>query len=153
VSARARFLFDECIGKPLMESILGLVMTDAEFVHITDYFSQGVKDPDWIPRLAAEGGWVVISADAGKQSKKGDKLPELCWEFGITHVLLSTKLHLRSSAVKASAIASMWNQIEPLTKATPGSRYLLRYKETKGRRGVILVLEDKGLRPETGDGP
>ena len=66
-----RFLFDECVGKPVMESIRQFLQSEAEFAHICDYLQQGVLDAGWVPRIAAEGGWVVITADGGKQSKRG----------------------------------------------------------------------------------
>jgi hypothetical protein len=140
VSAPARFLFDECLGKPLMETVRQTVPTEAAFVHICDYLSQGVLDTDWIPQIAREGGWVVITSDGGKHSKKGDKLPELCREHGITHVVLSATLHAKKSHEKVAAIIEMWEQIEATVTAITGTRFQLQYKNTKRNRGVILTL-------------
>lgn len=136
-----RFLFDECVGKPVMEDIHRLVGTAAEFTHICDYFRQGILDIDWVPRIAAEGGWVVITPDGGKHSPRGHKLPDLCRDYGVTHVILSPTLHNKKSAEKAGVIVSMWPKIERLVEEPPGSRFRLRYKETKGRAGLIVVLE------------
>ncbi len=126
-----------------MELIYRLVMPDAKFVHICDYFHEGIRDGEWIPRLAAEGGWVVISSDGAKQSGKGDKLPDLCREYGIPHVVLSATLHAKSSRDKAAAITAMWAQIATVVDAPPGTRFQLRFRSKKGTPdGVALTLQE-----------
>lgn len=142
-----RFLFDECIGKPVMESIRQLVQSAAAFAHICDYLNQGVLDAEWVPRIAADGGWVVITADGGKQSKRGNKLPDLCRHYGITHVVLSAKLHGLKSREKAAAVAALRAEIEKLSDEPAGSRFRLRYKEVKGRVGMTIVLEKVEYKP------
>ena len=124
-----------------MEQLLQLVSSDVPFVHIIDYFSQGEKDENWIPKLSAEGGWVVITADGGKQSKRGQKLPDLCWEYGITHVVLSSTLHSRKSHEKVGILTTFWNEIELLHEALAGSHYRLRFKPLKGKTAVTVALE------------
>lgn len=125
-----------------MEKLHQLVSSNASFVHIVDYFSQGEKDEHWIPKLSAEGGWVVITADGGKQSKRGQKLPELCWEYGITHVVLSSTLHSKKSSEKVGILAALWSQIEPLHEMPKGSHYHLRYRTIKGKNAVVVALEE-----------
>ncbi|MBP3954006.1 hypothetical protein J8F10_01670 [Gemmata sp. G18] len=114
-----------------------------------DYFSQGIKDGDWIPQLAAEGGWVVISSDGAKQSGRGDKLPDLCRAFGITHIVLSPSLHSKRASEKSGAIANLWTQIESaVSAAVPGTRFVLRYKSKKGTNLVSLALVEVPRPPE-----
>ena len=84
MSTVAKFLFDECLGKPMMEELRKLVPEGCEFAHILDHFSSGTHDDEWIPAMK-EQGWVVISADSGKnRPSKGGKLPRLCKENEIT---------------------------------------------------------------------
>jgi hypothetical protein len=62
VKSEGRFLFDECIGKPLMLELQSMVAPDSEFRHIVDTFRAGEKDEIWIPRLGAEGDWIAALA-------------------------------------------------------------------------------------------
>ena len=124
-----------------MEKLQQVVLSDSLFVHITDYFSQGVKDEHWIPKLSAESGWIVITGDGGKSSKRGQKLPELCWEYGITHVVLSSTLHSKRSSVKVGVLTTFWSQIELLHEMPKGSHYHLRYRTIKGKTAVVIALE------------
>ena len=128
-----RFLFDECLSKPSMLELQGLVAPQLEFKHITDIFVQGVLDSVWVPRIANDGRWIVITADRAKRgSRKGGKLPRLCLEYKLTHVLLSGSLHEKSTAIKRDAIRDKWSSILQLDRVPPGSRYKLLYRPVKG---------------------
>ncbi len=120
-----------------------LIPIPREFKHITDIFSQGVSDSDWVPQIAKDGRWIVITADRARRgSRKGGKLPRLCLEFKLTHVLLSGTLHGSPTAVKRDALLEKWGSISRLDEETPGSRFKLRYRTTKGTANVNrLVFE------------
>ena len=124
-----------------MLSLKGLVPNDPEFRHVCDFFQQGTYDSVWIPQIASEEGWIVITSDGGRNPSKGGKLPELCREHKITHVILSPTLHNKTAADKVAALLLVWNEIELLQKVPPGSRFKLRYKHTKGVAGLRIVLE------------
>ena len=117
-----------------------IVPTETDFVHICDYFKAGVQDRDWIPKIAKEGGCVLITSDGGRQSKKGEKLPLLCKAYGITHIVMSPKLHMSPSHVKIAAIASVWNEIQALHETEPGSRYDLRFRPGKDKAQSTFAL-------------
>ena len=136
----AQFLFDECIGKPAMLQLKKIVTSDTTFAHVCDYFSQGTPDNVWVPKIAEEGNWIVISGDAGRNPSKGGKLPRLCREHKITHVILTSTLHEKPTAEKIGALAMMWKEIEATVESPPGSRFKLRYKTFK-RGAIRLVLQ------------
>lgn len=136
-----RFLFDECVGKPHVDSLRSQLADPPEIVHITEFYCEGVKDIEWIPRLASEPGWVVITADRGTHSKRGDKLPAICREYRLTHVLLSKAVHHLTSHDKMTTIRRVWVEIEALSRETPGGRYRLRFKPNKENPDSRLVLE------------
>jgi len=86
-------MFDECIGKPVMEQLRQAVDPVARFIHVCDEFKSGALDNDWIPQIASRGGHVVITSDGGQHSKRTEKLPLICAEYGVTHVVMSGTLH------------------------------------------------------------
>lgn len=123
-----RFFFDECLSRPVVESdlhrSLKLYGSTSEIAHLlTKFGSGGVKDQEWVPVLARETGWIVITADQGLQSKKSEKLPLICRAFGVTHVMLSRGLHKRNSFYKALAITTLWERLHALSDEPRGSGF------------------------------
>lgn len=57
-----KFFFDENISFRLASAVQSLE-EDHEVVHVFDKFRRGVLDQEWIPSLADEGDWIVISGD------------------------------------------------------------------------------------------
>lgn len=141
-----RFLFDECLGRPLMLGLREVLLSDAEFVHLIDKFTSGVKDKVWLPQVAKEGDWIVITGDSGKGSRNGGKLPALCVEYAVTHVMFNTKLQQQKSATKAAALAAVWPQIEALSLCVPGTRAILRYQAIHERVAFRLDVPSVVLR-------
>lgn len=126
-----RFLFDECVGKPVLEQIakaLALTLDDSVLAHILDYQKSGTFDQDWIPQLAEAGNWIVISADRGGRGRKqkGEKLQVVCKKYGITLVELSQKIHHMNSLEKMAIILSVWPSMKLLGDAPAGSRHLIK---------------------------
>lgn len=124
-----RFLFDECLGRPVVErqikDSLRLYGSDAELAHLFSKFPMGAKDTEWIPAIAQEGGWIVVTADRGKHSKKDEKLPYICREFGVSHVMLSSGLHRRTMYYKYLAISSCWSALLDVGSHPPGTGFSL----------------------------
>jgi hypothetical protein len=156
VTEEIKLLFDECVGKPVMERLATWLAAAPEKTllgHILDYQRQGTHDEVWVPQVATEG-WVVITADRGRRGKrsKGEKLPILCRSFGITHVMLSSSIHNRSGFEKCQAILAVWPEIVKLPAAPKGSGHLLRVTKTvKGERIELMQLYPS-LPPEPQDG-
>lgn len=89
-----------------MVKLRELVPQGIEFYHLIDKYAAGDKDEDWIPKLRVEGGWVVITADAGKNSKVGQKLPDLCVIHQVTHIILKGQFHHKTTLEKSDLIAT-----------------------------------------------
>jgi hypothetical protein len=126
-----------------MEIIQSSVPGTSQFAHIRDYFGEKTPDSLWVPKMAEEGGWIVITSDGGKQSKKGDKLPELCEEHGVTHVVMSQKLHHKRSHEKIAAVVSLWEQIATLDSVPVGKGFDLRFRSHKGAVTIVLMPRDR----------
>jgi hypothetical protein len=131
-----------------------------EVSHVFEYFAQkglakqAVKDKDWIPTLRDEG-WVVIAVDRAK--KKGGshdgKLPSLCMQYGVTHVLLSRRVGQRRNFQKMLTILSVWHEmVEKIHAAIPGTRFFIEPVSmdfsTAGRGKLIKKKEPKEGAPK-----
>jgi hypothetical protein len=136
VTSVPKLLFDENFGKPLILALRQLVTVcqeQVEIAHILDFYEQGQVDDDvWIRNLP--NNWTVISADRGKR-KGGPKLPQICVEMKITHVLLSAKLHEMKQFQKIRMVLSLWPNLISVCGAPNGSRFSLR----KSGDGAVLV--------------
>jgi hypothetical protein len=119
--------------KPLLDT----ASVQVQLAHVTTYLRKSIPDDEWIPRIASEG-WIVITADRGNvgRRKTGRKLPELCVEFKVTHVLVSPRIGQMSGFDKARHIVNTWPQMLALADAPRGSRFRMRMNN-KGTAAVI----------------
>jgi hypothetical protein len=84
-----KLMLDECLGRPIvlaMNEWLSWENPSPTIHHLTNYFISGSLDPEWIPKIKGQG-WIIISQDKG--SKGRNKLPQICVECGITHIILT----------------------------------------------------------------
>src|SRR5438105_1695297 len=126
-----------------IKAAVSISLDESEFSHVLDFQIQGVHDQDWIPRIAQEGNWIVITGDRGRRGKasKGEKLPVVCKAHGVTHVVLSKTIHHKTSLDKMAAILSVWSDIQKLADAPKGSQHVLRLRG-KSPGTPILVQVD-----------
>lgn len=143
-----KLIFDECLSHSMMAALLPFLQRDGRTVQlkaVVDYQKSGVPDKEWIPKIAKEGGWIVTTADWGRQNKKekrDEKLPYLCRLYGVTHILLTPKVHELQDFEKGQALTAVWRNIVKATKVAPGTRFSLRHNHQ--RTGFLLVnLDDK----------
>lgn len=126
---KPKLFFDEGFGKPVIGALASILAFRHEpllITHIIDFCgTHGVKDEDWVPMLKDES-WTVFSLDLGKGGK-GEKLPRLCVENGITHILLSPALHKSSQFEKIRCVLAAWPQIIDVAESNErGGRYMLQ---------------------------
>lgn len=122
-----KLLADSCIGAPIWSSIDGLTKWHHDkptLKHVSDFYDSDPGDDVWIKRIAEEG-WLVISSDRGKKYG-GPKLPRVCQEFGVTHILLGAALHRSKQFEKARAIIQVFPELIEAFNGPKGARYLLR---------------------------
>ncbi|WP_425615712.1 hypothetical protein NA78x_005642 [Anatilimnocola sp. NA78] len=131
-------MFDANIGKPMIDELARILESQsaqehelAEVVHVFDFQAslgmgeEGVWDEHWI-KQAGEQGYTVIASDRGKGGvSKGKKLPRLCEEYGITHVLLGESIHRRRKFSKLLSILSVWHELVDIAREEPGKRYFM----------------------------
>lgn len=126
-----KLFFDECVS-PRLPRILKQQHPHLKTTHLTEHYKSGIKDSEWIPRLAKES-WVVITADAGIGSGHG-KLPYLCAKYKITHLLITPPLHHLGYEHYKQAIISVLPQITLLPLLPKGTKVLLGFRTVRGKR-------------------
>lgn len=96
---RIKLLFDECVGRPLVEGLARYFSLDPEGLEIAfvGTLFPGQPDAVWLPHAAA-GEWIIVSADRGK-TNNGVKLPRVCVELGLRHILFSSQLEIIRESV------------------------------------------------------
>lgn len=131
MSIRAKLLFDECVGRPLVDELrrlsIGLDTEGVEIEHVLNLQFGSTNDDQWIPEIASEG-WIIVTGDRGKRQKsgRGAKLPIVCAEYGVTHVVLSTAVNSFNTQRKFQAIVDHWEELIELRNATPGSTFQIQ---------------------------
>jgi len=124
---------------------LKLYGTNAEIVHFFSKFAPGVQDAVWIPQIAREEGWIVVSADRGTHNRQGEKLPEICSAFGVTHVMLSAALAKRNWYYKTLAFQSHWGELLATAQSPKGTGFKL---SITGERSFSLRKVSEPPLPE-----
>jgi hypothetical protein len=112
-----------------------------EFSYLMDLFPSGTLDETWVPQVAS-GGWIVITADRGKQTKGGPekRLPLICESQGVSHVLLGASLHQLPSDRKLRALIGVWDSIlEATSRHVPARIRVNRNAEGNWHTKVILL--------------
>lgn len=131
-----KLLFDENFGLPLvnaLKQIIDFSREATEVRHIRELRYGGRKDDEWVP-LIATGDWLVLTCDRGKSA--GPKLPQLCREAGLTHVLVSGTLHNSPQFEKARAVLAVWPGLVAAAAGPRGTRYSLQFSH---ERRLVLV--------------
>lgn len=154
-----KLLFDECLGKPLMEKLavtLSASPQRPELKHVLDFQKQGVPDEEWIPKIKNEG-YIVVTADRGKKQSKGGKLPRICAAYDVTHVAVSGTILGKGGFGQMQAIIEVWNEFTDVASSPPGSRYSLRMAGSAGHAKLVLmpplrIASAKQLPPRQLDG-
>ena len=140
-----RFLFDaSAIGKPAVEHLARVLELDkiepkAEVKHLLHFEKPDEWDENWIPRVA-QGGWIVIAGDRGTRGGilKGEALPRVCFNNGVSHVLLSRRIGSRKTWDKLRTILFVWKELIAVGSYPKGSRFMLEPSGTDLGRGRLV---------------
>ncbi len=116
-----------------LQAVIPIWHHDHRIEYIPVYTNKmSVPDSVWLPRLASEG-WVLLTADRGK-SNKGKKLPHLCRQHSLTHVLVGPSIHDLTEIPKLCAILAVWPELLEAASAEAGARFRL----TRQAERIIL---------------
>lgn len=154
MSTVLKLLFDECCSRRLPRELLAFYQRDhpdLQMRHLMDDWTPGTPDSQWLEALRDDPSWIVVTKDAGKNSAP-EKLPLICREWGITHVVFTAGIISKGFASQKNAIAAVWEQLFLLHRLPPGSQVKLGEASRKGARiGFELRVGQKSLAKVLGD--
>ena len=141
-SIRHLLLVDECLPPVLISAYLlshiRLSGDGVDAIHIKDHLGGGKKDPDWVPEIARDRRWCVLSTDRGSHSSRQDALPLICHEHKVTLIRLSQSLVSQGITVYGPQLLANWPALVEALKGPKGAQYLLR---RHGSRSGIASLK------------
>ena len=121
-----KLLIDECLAPRAFKALAGLVNTLREppqCVHLLERWPPGTLDPVWVPVIAKESGWIVVTCDNGRAPDRAP-LDKLLPELKVTGLFLSPKAAQYSGFEKARMLLCVWPHLEPIVSVSPpGSRF------------------------------
>jgi hypothetical protein len=149
VSAPLKLFFDSTSSPKLPRLLREFYAWDyphLEATQLYDKFSSDQNDdPVWLSALSAEGGWIVVSEDRAKSSRRS-QLPLICANLKITHILVSPSL--KKFADMKQAIVECWRDVVALSRMPPGTKSVLRFRSFHSEeRKPILLVGDTTIAP------
>jgi hypothetical protein len=134
-----KILFDENFGEPLVTALAEIIGSfhdePCKVRHIFQVIPAGGKDDVWIPKIAKDG-WIVISADRGKEGGSV-KLPDICWRNKVTHFIASKSICNAKRFERLRVIITAWPTILIEARKPAGTRFSLRYDGHNRRVAVV----------------
>ena len=130
MSERIQLLFDECVGRPLVEGLATLLKLDksvSEVKRLLEMQQSGTADRLWIPTHAKEG-WVLVTADRHRKgsSNAGGNLLSICLAHDMTCICLGKSVHQLRHIAKAGVILTLWQDIKAAALGDRGLQYTLQ---------------------------
>jgi hypothetical protein len=123
-----RFFIDNCISRRIAEAIQVLAqIQEYEIAHLRHKFPDDTDDLVWIPALAEEGEWVIVSGDP-RISR--DRAERAAWkESGLTAFFF----------VNGFANKQFWKQAEIVVRRWPA--IVLQARQCVPGSGFLMSLE------------
>ena len=125
MSQPLKLFLDECCSKRLVKIINGAYLEDypeLQTKHQSDFWNPGTKDSQWIPILAQEKDWDILTADRGKNSKL-DKIQVICSHYKVTHISMTPALINAGFKHQKHALLTLWPQIMRVRFLPVGTRF------------------------------
>lgn len=95
-------------------------------VHLIDLFDRNAKDTVWIPALASEGGWVVISSD---RFGKSDEEREAVRQSGLIVFTLAKLWSGQTHWPKCGNLVRWWPAIvDQASRITGGAAFRVPWR-------------------------
>lgn len=148
----AKLLCDENVPYKVVGTLACLIeplKLQVELRHLKDVVGLGQKDEVWLPKVKNEG-WTVLTGDSGRCGfKKGQPLPKICVECGISLVVMSPKVHELPMEKKILVIISVFPEIVRIASAVTCSHWKLQQRDSKtpNHVGTLVPLSLAKISP------
>lgn len=132
------FFFDANISYRIAYAVRSLAEYDGDHVeHIKDKYGADAKDPVWLPALAFEGGWIIVSGDCKIRKKPEER--KLFLKCGLTTFFLAPGWVNMLFWDQAPALIARWPKIrEQAGLVAPGTVFEIPHS----RRGRFKTIVD-----------
>jgi hypothetical protein len=125
-----KVLLDHNLSPRLARALNALFGDDHEVVSLRDKFAPNTPDVEWIAKLSAEGGWVVISGDRAISRTRAEY--QAFRSSKMTGFFLSRGLQKANVQQQMARLLVLWEAMEALaSSAKGGTMYELPMKSTK----------------------
>lgn len=123
-----KFLFDNNLSPHLAAGVAEFSRTDArvaQVVHLRSRFPANTPDEVWLPALAGEGGWSIISCD---HFKKTTAERELVRRHGLLVFVLDRQWAGKPFWEMSARFVEWWPTILGVAELTSKAAYRVPYK-------------------------
>jgi PIN domain-containing protein len=112
-----KLLVDNDLPPRLAEALTVIFAPDHEISALREKFGRSnLKDEEWIPKLGAEGGWAVLSADMNIARKRPSR--QLFVGAGLVGFFFSPSLQKAPLNLQAARVLTIWPQMVSHMKTT-----------------------------------
>lgn len=137
-----KYFFDNNTSPYLATAIGELCKGDespSTVIHLKHKFPRDAKDPVWIPQLAVEGEWVIVSGD---RFAKSDEEREAVRRSGLIVFTMSAQWNNHDHWNKAHNLVRWWPAIEEqASRITGGAAFRVPWRFSgRGRFEQIRFL-------------
>ncbi|WP_338414361.1 hypothetical protein [uncultured Sphaerotilus sp.] len=123
-----KFLFDNNLSPHLARGLAEFSKTDVrvtQIVPLRDRFAQNAKDEVWLPELANDGGWAIVSID---QFKKTTAERELVRKHGLMVFVLDKQWSGKPFWEMSAQLVQWWPTILDVAALTSKAAYRVPYR-------------------------
>jgi hypothetical protein len=110
---------------PVLAQALAILLApeEVDVLHHNQRFPTDTSDQHWILTLAAEGGWVVLTADPALLAGPAGRL---CWrQSGLVGLVLSPAFRSLRPHEAAARLLFLWPRLEAWAKSATGGQAAL----------------------------
>lgn len=112
-----KLLVDNNLPPRLAEALNVIFAPGHEITALREKFGRSnLKDEEWIPKLGAEGGWAVLSADMNIARKRPSR--QLFVGAGLVGFFFSPSLQKAPLNLQAARVLTIWPQMVSHMKTT-----------------------------------
>jgi hypothetical protein len=109
---------DNCMSPYHAKGIQGFAEKQGvEVVHLRERFKSDTTDAEWIAKLGADGGWIIVSGDARITRSNIER--EAWHESGLTAFFFSEPWPSDNYWKQAAALVPWWPRIMQQAERTP----------------------------------